>query len=98
MNPPASITPKDLLPEDLLDAMVRSDVLEIFVLLPEIDQQRFSNWIGKARDNESHWRRINALVLALRLGPLQPPPALVENAAVGVAAGPCKGPMKGSNL
>ena len=81
MNPSGGITP-----DDLLDAMARADVLEIFVRLPEADQKKFSSWIGKARDVESHWRRINALVLALRLGPLQiGPPA--QDAATG-AAGP----------
>jgi len=56
--------------EDLLDAMADADVLETFRSLSPIDQQRFSNWITKARDDESHWRRIEALVLALRIGPL----------------------------
>ena len=73
-------------PEDLLDAMARADVLEIFGRLPEADQQKFSRWIGKARDDESHWRRINALVLALRLGPLQIGPQ-AQDTATG-AAGP----------
>jgi len=58
--------------EDLLDAMREADVLEVFVQLPPADQDKFAVWIGKARDEESHWRRINALMLALRTGPLYP--------------------------
>lgn len=58
--------------EDLLDAMTEADVLETFCQLPQVDQEKFSRWIGKARDDDSHWRRIQALVSALRAGPLQP--------------------------
>ena len=56
-------------PDDLLDAMAEADVLEVFCHLPEKSQQEFREWIGKSRDNESHWRRIDALVLAMRSGP-----------------------------
>lgn len=52
--------------DNLLDAMAEADVLEVFCHLPEAAQQEFREWIGKARDNESHWRRIDALVLAMR--------------------------------
>ena len=58
--------------DDLLDALARHDVLETFCQLPTIDQEKFSRLIGKARSNDSHWRRIEALVLALKAGPLQP--------------------------
>ena len=69
--------------EDLLEAMIHADVLEVFVLLPEIDQSKFSSWVGRAPDKESRWRRINGLVLALKLGPLQAPG--VDDAATGTA-------------
>lgn len=63
MNPDSKITP-----DNLLDAMAAADVLEVFCHLPEAAQQEFREWIGKARDDESHWRRIDALVLAMRSG------------------------------
>ncbi|HWL65596.1 MAG TPA: YdeI/OmpD-associated family protein [Actinomycetota bacterium] len=65
--------------EDLLDAMAEADVLETFCQLPQEDQENFSRWIGMARDDESHWRRIHAFVSALRTGPFEPI-ALVEPA------------------
>lgn len=58
--------------EDLIEAMVQADVLETFCRLPQAEQAKFSRWIGKARNDASHWQRIQALVLALRMGPLQP--------------------------
>jgi ferric-dicitrate binding protein FerR (iron transport regulator) len=58
--------------EGMIQAMAAADVLETFCQLPQEDQAKFSRWIGKARDDESHWRRINALLMALRTGPLQP--------------------------
>ena len=58
--------------EDLLDALARADVLETFSRLRPEDQQKFSRWVGKARNTASHWQRINALVLAMRIGPLEP--------------------------
>ena len=48
------------------------DVLETFKLLPVADQEKFSNWIENATTEESHMRRLEAFVLALRVGPLQP--------------------------
>ena len=70
-------------PADLVEAMVHADVLEIFVLLPEVDQAKFSSWVSRAPDKESRWRRINGLVLALKLGPLQT--SRVDDAATGTA-------------
>jgi hypothetical protein len=58
--------------EDTMEAMAAADVLDTFCQLPQADQAKFTRWIGKARNDESHWRRVNALVLALRTGPLQP--------------------------
>ena len=57
--------------EDFLHALAEADVLEIFRRLPHADQERFTHWVTQTRDAESHWRRVNALVLALRTGPLQ---------------------------
>ena len=56
---------------DLLDTLAAADALNTFLRLPPADQDNFSRWIGKARNDESHWRRINALVLAMRIGPLE---------------------------
>ena len=57
---------------DLREALAGADVLEVFRRLPRVDQHRFSHWVEIARDDESHWRRIHALVLALRTGPFLP--------------------------
>ena len=57
--------------EDLLSVLAEADVLTTFRRLPHLNQENFSRWIEKASDSESHWRRIEALVLALRMGPLQ---------------------------
>jgi hypothetical protein len=64
-------SPERVIEEDLQDTMAEAGVLERFHQLPEGDQDMFSRWIDKARDDESHWRRINALVLALRIGPFE---------------------------
>jgi hypothetical protein len=77
---------EEITPDDLLNAMVGADVLETFCQLPRADQEKFSYWIGKARDDESHWRRIHALVLALRSGPIHsraPEESVYEPRAVG---------------
>ena len=60
--------------DDLLDALAAADALETFLRLPPEAQEHFTLWIGKSRDDESHWRRINALALALRMGPLRGEP------------------------
>ena len=64
MSPGEKITP-----DDLLNAMAAADVLERFTLLPEDAKREFQEWIGKARDDEAHWRRIDTLVLAMRAAP-----------------------------
>lgn len=56
--------------DDLLDTLASADALVTFLRLPREDQDNFARWIGKARDEESHWRRINALVIAMKIGPL----------------------------
>ena len=58
--------------DELLEILATFDALETFCRLPQADQDNFSRWVGQARDNESHWRRIQALVLAMRVGPMQP--------------------------
>ena len=65
-------TPDDgkITADDLLDTLAAAGVLQTFLHLPKEDQDNFARWIGTARDDESHWRRINALALAMRLGPL----------------------------
>jgi uncharacterized protein YdeI (YjbR/CyaY-like superfamily) len=68
--------PERVVPQDLLEALGEADALDTFTRLPQADQDSFSRWVAKARDNESHWRRIEALVLAMRIGPLGPDPAV----------------------
>ena len=64
MNPEEVITP-----DDLLNAMDAAGVLDVFSHLPEKARSEFQSWIGKARDNEAHWRRIDSLVLVMRNAP-----------------------------
>ena len=54
-----------------MDVLAEADVLGTFRSLPPLHQENFVRWIGKASADESHWRRIEALILALRMGPLQ---------------------------
>lgn len=56
-------------PDDLLDAMAAADVLDVFCQLPEASRCEFEQWIGKARDDAGHWRRIQTLVMAMRSAP-----------------------------
>ena len=67
--------------KDLLDVLDKADLLDKFCLLPAADQDKFSEWIGKARDVESHWRRIDVLVAAMRAGPLTPPETDTEESS-----------------
>lgn len=55
--------------DDLLDAMAAADVLDVFCHLPERSRREFEDWIGKARNSEAHWRRIDTLVMAMRSAP-----------------------------
>ena len=77
MKPSETITP-----DDLLDAMTTADVLETFVLLPQSAQDEFRQWIGKAKNDDSHWRRIHALVAAMRSGRLHETSAMEGDDAV----------------
>jgi ferric-dicitrate binding protein FerR (iron transport regulator) len=54
----------------LLESLAAGDVLDKFDLLPEADRAKFLRWVERSTDDESRWRRINALVLAMRLSPL----------------------------
>lgn len=54
--------------DDLTAAMAEADVLDIYLSLPEAERRRFSRWVRLARDDDSYWRRIEALVLAMRVG------------------------------
>jgi hypothetical protein len=53
------------------DILATFDVLETFELLPKADQERFSLWIENSSNDEARLGRLEAFVLALRLGPLQ---------------------------
>jgi uncharacterized protein YdeI (YjbR/CyaY-like superfamily) len=65
------MSPEDkITPDDLLNAMAAADVLDRFCQLPEHSRREFEDWIGKARDNAAHWRRIDTLVMAMRAAPL----------------------------
>lgn len=57
-------------PDDLLEALRISDVWEVYCSLPKKNQDDFAGWIDSATDQAARWRRIDALVLALRLSPL----------------------------
>ena len=58
--------------KDFREVLATYDVLETFELLPASEQEKFTLWIENSSSEESHWRRIEAFVLALRVGPLQP--------------------------
>jgi hypothetical protein len=57
-------------PGDLLEALKIADVWEIYCKLPQANQDEFARWLNSAQDQTARWRRIDALVLALRLSPL----------------------------
>ena len=58
--------------DDLFEELAIFDGLDAFCLLPESDQERFLGWIVSAHDDASYWARIDAIALAMRVGPLQP--------------------------
>jgi hypothetical protein len=66
------MTADEITGEGLVDAMEFAGVLDTFHRLPQEEQERFTRWVGTARDVDSHRRRINALVLALKIGPFEP--------------------------
>ena len=53
--------------DELLAAFAATDSLAAFRQLPLADQENFFRWIEKAPDEESRWRRTDALVLAMRI-------------------------------
>ena len=56
--------------DHLYIVLAEADALDTFRRLPLEDQKNFGDWIGKAPDEASYFRRLEALVLAIRLGPL----------------------------
>jgi Bacteriocin-protection, YdeI or OmpD-Associated len=57
-------------PADVLEALRIADVWETYYALPRANQDEFARWIEIAPNQAARWRRIDALVLALRLSPL----------------------------
>lgn len=57
-------------PIELMDALDEAGVIDIYFSLPQADRARFTRWIKMARDDDSYWRRIEAIVVAMRLSPL----------------------------
>lgn len=55
--------------DDLLNAMAAADVRDIFCRLPEASRIEFEQWVGKAHDDAGHWRRIQILVVAMKIAP-----------------------------
>lgn len=55
--------------DDLLRALNAADALDNFQALPLEEQERFSTWIARSQDDEGYWRRIDILVLGMRMAP-----------------------------
>lgn len=55
--------------DDLLRALIEADALDNFQALPLEEQERFWTWIAKSRDDEGYWRRIDILVMGMRMAP-----------------------------
>lgn len=55
---------------DLLHALVAAGAVEAFQRLPLEEQDKFLAWIEKAPDAEAYRRRIDILVVAIRMAPL----------------------------
>lgn len=55
---------------DLLKALATWDVVDTFQALPLYDQDKFVAWITRAPDEEAYRRRIDILVLGMRMAPL----------------------------
>ena len=74
--------------EHLLGALTTADALDAFLNLPSLEQERFSRWIAIAADDAAYWRRIDILVLAMRMvaPPLRPGARAIPPSA-GSAAG-----------
>lgn len=55
--------------DDLFSVLVEADALGTFQALAIEEQERFWAWIVKAPDEEGYWRRIEILVLGMRMAP-----------------------------
>ena len=54
---------------DLVGALRDADALEQFEALPLEEQERFWSWIAKSQDRSAYWRRIDILVMGMRMAP-----------------------------
>ena len=68
--------PGDKLRRDLATALADADALDQFQALPLGEQERFSDWIAKSQDEDAYWRRIDILVMGMRMAPRITPPRL----------------------
>ena len=55
---------------DLLQALVAAGVVETFQALPLAEQDKFLIWIENAPDADAYRRRIDILVMGIRMAPL----------------------------
>ena len=62
--------PRATADRDLLDALAAHDVVDTFQRLPLDEQDKFLTWIDRAPDQHAYWRRIDILVLGMRMAPL----------------------------
>lgn len=58
--------------DDLHVALTTFDGLDTFRSLSVAEQQKFVAWIAKARGEAAYWGRIDSLVMAMRVTPVQP--------------------------
>ena len=78
--------------DDLLRALREADALDNFQALPLEEQDRFWNWIAKSRDEEGYWRRIEILVLGMRMAPpIKAPREPRAQSAFGAIPSPDRG-------
>lgn len=69
----AMSTPEPNTTNDLLQALVAAGVVDVFQRLPLEDQTDFLDWIEKAPDAEAYRRRIDILVVGIKMSPLSEP-------------------------
>ena len=63
-------TPEQNPTNDLLHALVAAGVVDTFQRLPLEDQSYFLDWIEKAPDAVAYQRRIDILVVGIKMSPL----------------------------
>lgn len=63
------MTPRGIASEDLFNSLTAADALDTFLSLPEKDRHTFEEWIERAHDDDARWRRIDTLVMAMRVAP-----------------------------